>query len=347
MSNFMSKFGANIAESMRRGDRVTGPGQGPAIPAPGQGGEADRYRGIARVREALSIPTDQLRPDPDQPRQEFDQVALEQLAESLRRRGQLQAIRVRWDAAGSGWVIVAGERRWRAATMAGIANMTAIECKGELTPADLLEDQLVENLLREDLKPMEQALAYRRLLDARGCTITTLSEDLKVSRQNIMRALSLLDLPEDVQAHVDSGALPPSTAAEVAKLADPETVREVAKRILAADMPRGDAVELIREVAAARPMSTEDSRRGPKGLRGVKKPGRAIQAKPVRIRVDLGTLTLELKRGWPADPRNVLAMLTEAREAYLLRHPSLAAAPEGIPAVPGTPIRSDAYGRGA
>src|SRR6185312_3212783 len=104
---------------------------------------------------------------PEQPRKDFEPQALADLAASLKDRGQLQPIRVRWDEGSGRWLIVAGERRWRAAQMAGMTAMLCVEAKGAQTPDDILEDQLVENCLRADLAPLEQARAFKALVDRR------------------------------------------------------------------------------------------------------------------------------------------------------------------------------------
>ena len=117
------------------------------------------------------IAVENLRPDPVQPRREFDDDDLHRLADSLKVRGQLQPIRVRWDQPSGSWVIVSGERRWRAAGMAGLPTLACVEAKGgPLRRKTILEDQLVENCLRSDLKPVEE------------CTLTRCSWNAGASR---------------------------------------------------------------------------------------------------------------------------------------------------------------------
>src|SRR5206468_5331750 len=109
---------------------------------------------------------------------EFEPGALERLAESLKERGQLQPIRVRWEAGMDKWVIIAGERRWRAATLAGLATVAAVEASGPLTDDEILGDQLVENCVREDLKPIEQARAFKALMDRNDWSAIRLAKAL-------------------------------------------------------------------------------------------------------------------------------------------------------------------------
>ena len=122
---------------------------------------------MTKSKNAVEIPLEKIT-DRDQPRDEFDAEALGRLAESLKARGQLQPIRVRWDQGSERYMIVVGERRWRAAQDGGIALAGAVVVDGPIATAELLAIQLVENCLREDLKPVEQAKAYKALMELNG-----------------------------------------------------------------------------------------------------------------------------------------------------------------------------------
>jgi ParB family transcriptional regulator, chromosome partitioning protein len=209
---------------------VLAPGQAQRVPA--------RLQGVTKVRDALLIPTDKIQRDDNQPREEFDEPALERLAESLRTRGQLQPIRVRWDEGRGVYLLVLGERRWRAATMAGIATMSCIVHDGPVESAELLALQLVENALREDLKPVEQAKAYRRLMDAHAWSGNQLARELSVDQAAVSRTLALLNLPAAVQARVEAGELAPRTAYEISKLPDPNAQVELADQAIAGGITR-------------------------------------------------------------------------------------------------------------
>jgi ParB family chromosome partitioning protein len=199
------------------------------------------------------IPVAKIDRDPHQPRQEFDEEELARLAESLRIRGQLQPIRVRWDEGRGMYVILAGERRWRAAAMAGLDRLSCVIHQGDLTEEDTLAMQLVENALRTDLKPVEQARAYRRLMDARGYSTRELATELHVAQTSVVRALSLLGLPADVQVRVEGGELAATVAAELTKLPDPTLQAEVAQTVLAEGLTRTEVTELVQAVRARRP----------------------------------------------------------------------------------------------
>jgi ParB family chromosome partitioning protein len=130
-----------------------------------------------------------------------------------------------------------------------------------MTPEEILEEQLIENALREDLKPIEQARAYKALVDRRGCSYRQLAESLNISHMAITRALNLLTLPAVVQERVESGQLAPSVAYEVSKLEDPDDQAEVAARVVAEGLSRAETVEAVKR-AASRPRAGGSKGRG-------------------------------------------------------------------------------------
>jgi ParB family chromosome partitioning protein len=211
-----AKFDGNMRESVGA-DAPAAPG----VPAP-SGAEADRLKGVSNLKRALLIPVDRITADPDQLRREFDPESIRELAESLKARGQLQPVRVRWDEAFGRWVLSCGERRWRAAVLAGLPEIQAVEAKGSLTPDEILEDQLVESCLREDLDPIEQAGAFKTLMESRGWSHRPLAEQLHIAPSTVSQALALLRLPAAVQERVEAGELALSAAYELSKVPDPE-----------------------------------------------------------------------------------------------------------------------------
>jgi ParB family chromosome partitioning protein len=136
-----------------------------------------RFDGVSCLVGAATIEVDRIVRDPNQPRQEFSQESLERLAASLKSRGQLQPVRVRWD--GDRYVLITGERRWRAAKIAGLPAIAAIIHEGELTDSQLLVIQLADH--HEPLKPIEQARAFRSLMDRNGWTTRQLVEELNIA----------------------------------------------------------------------------------------------------------------------------------------------------------------------
>jgi ParB family chromosome partitioning protein len=198
--------------------------------------------GVSRSRDTASIAVDRIQPDPDQPRKEFDHGELVMLGASLLQHGQLQPIRVRWCEERQSYVIIAGERRWRAAVLAQVPALQAVIVENRDPEAVLLE-QLVENALRSDLKPLEQAEAYKRIIDARGITHAELAKLLAITQPSVTKALALLDLPLEVKDKVNEGTLAPATAYEISK-APPEARPRLAQAATTQNLTRDQVVSL-------------------------------------------------------------------------------------------------------
>ena len=157
-------------------------------------------------------------PDPNQPRIEFEKEALMQLSNSIRAKGQLAPIRVRWSEELSMWLIISGERRWRACKKAGLKT---IDCNFEeqpLSQTQILEEQLIENLLRANLKPVEEAHSFRKLIELNGWTGNQLAMALSISPTRVSRALALLKLPDETRARIDSGKISARAGYELSRL---------------------------------------------------------------------------------------------------------------------------------
>jgi ParB family chromosome partitioning protein len=214
-----------------------------------------RLQGVAKSKNAIEVPVDKIQPDPDQPREEFEAEALERLAESLKAKGQLQPIRVRWDEGRGVYVIIMGERRWRAAVMARLPVMTCVVHEGALDPGEQLALQLVENALREDLRPVEQAKAYRKLMDMHNWSGNRLAKELAIDQAAVSRALALLDLPAAVQAKVDSGELATRTAYEIGKLDDAAEQLVLAERAAAREISRDQVQAMVKARKIGKPAS--------------------------------------------------------------------------------------------
>lgn len=150
------------------------------------------------------VPVDQLRPNPFQPRQMINPDLLNQLADSIRQTGLVQPITVRRMANGQ-YEIIAGERRWRAAQMAGLKEIPAF--LRSATDEEVLEMALVENIFREDLSPIERALAYQRYCREFNLSAEQVASRLGEDRSTVANYIRLLDLPNDVQDMVSQGQL--------------------------------------------------------------------------------------------------------------------------------------------
>ncbi len=260
MAKVNPKMVANVNASIV--DRQAPPGSSgaprpAASPPPALGQHGD----TVKIRQALRIPLGSIVPDPDQPRTEFDEAELDALAESLKARGQLQPIRVRWVEAMGRYMVLVGERRYRASIKAGLATIDCIVAEGNPTSEDILEDQLIENALRQDLRPVEQARAYRRLLAARGMTQDQLAGRLQIGQASIARALALLNLPEPIQAKVDAGSIPPNIGYELSKVGDPGEQAELAQEAEAGRLKRDQIKERTRTRTPRASKPTQDGSR--------------------------------------------------------------------------------------
>ncbi len=156
-------------------------------------------------RPTVVLPVERIQPNPNQPRREFDPEALEQLAQSIRQKGIVQPLIVRIIGADGQHEIVAGERRWRAAQIAGLHELPVVV--REFTDVEVLEIAIIENIQREDLNPIEEAMAYRQLIERFGHTQEKLAEALSRSRSHVTNLLRLLTLPEPVQDMLRKGDL--------------------------------------------------------------------------------------------------------------------------------------------
>ncbi len=175
------------------------------------------------------IPVSEIAPNPQQPRRNFDEDALSELAESVKDVGLLQPIVVR--RRDTGYEIIMGERRWRAHKLAGLDVIPAIVRATD--DADLLRDALLENLHRAQLNPLEEAAAYQQMLDDFGCTKEQLASRVQRSRPHISNTIRLLALPAPVQRRVAAGVLSAGHARAVLMVEDPLVQEQLAQRIVA------------------------------------------------------------------------------------------------------------------
>lgn len=221
------------------------PGQA-TRPAYAGGVEAPRTD-FVRNRSVGEIHPSEVIPDPLQPRKFFNEEEIERLSADIRSRGQLQPIRVRWSAEHSKWLIIAGERRWRAITKAGLDKITCMFIDREMSESEIRAEQLVENLLREDLNGIEEAKSFATLMELNGWSATQLAENINVSKGKVSKALKLLKLPEDLQAQIESGTLSASTAYELAKVKDEGQQRELAEKAAAGQMTQPEAAKASKQ----------------------------------------------------------------------------------------------------
>ena len=200
---------------------------------------------------ATEIALNDIDPNPAQPRQAFEQQALETLAESIRQSGVLQPLLVAQE--GMRYRIVAGERRYRAARMAGLQTVPCIV--REMSEQERMEAALIENLQREDLNPMEEAAGIRELMERCGYTQELAAKRVGRSRPAVANLLRLLALPEDIQQMVRDGELSAGHARVLAGISGENTQRALAVRIIREGLSVREAEKLaaMPEKPAAKP----------------------------------------------------------------------------------------------
>lgn len=210
--------------------------------------------------EVLSIPIEELTPDPGQPRKTFLKDEIERLAASVAARGILSPLRVRRDEGRQCWIIVTGESRWRAARLAGLTRLPCLAITGEPADTDLLAEQIIENDVRSDLRPLELARAIARLKALKGCTASQLAQELGLKGSKITRALSLLGLPEAVQRMVDDGRVSESAAYQISRLPDAASQIEMAEAVAAGAITRDKAAEAVQDRVGKRNVKARSAR---------------------------------------------------------------------------------------
>ncbi|MDR1768626.1 MAG: ParB/RepB/Spo0J family partition protein [Propionibacteriaceae bacterium] len=190
----------------------------------------------------VEVSVDKITPNPKQPRAVFDEDALAELAESIAEVGLLQPVVVR-PVEGGDYELVMGERRLRAAKLAGLKTIPAVVRRTE--EADLLRDALLENIHRAQLNPLEEAAAYQQLLSDFGCTQEELSGKIKRSRAQIANTIRLLQLPPAVQRRVAAGVLSAGHARALLSLTSGEEMEKMANRVVAEGLSVRNVEELV------------------------------------------------------------------------------------------------------
>lgn len=200
-------------------------------------------------KEFFLCPIEEIAPSADNPRQRFDDQRLEELAASIRVQGLLQPLVVRVRSAvdrpgTGGFVLIAGERRWRAAQKAGLVDVPVVV--KDVSAAQAFELALVENIQREDLNPIEEAEAYRRLSDEFGYTQEELAHRVGRERATVANSLRLLKLPQSVQTQVEAGSLAMGHARALLGLTDPRAIEEAAAQVVKKALSVRQAEDLVR-----------------------------------------------------------------------------------------------------
>jgi ParB family chromosome partitioning protein len=206
--------------------RALGKGIGALI---GESDEGRRQAAGAAAGGAIEVPLASLKPNPRQPRRSFRDETLRELADSIRSRGVLQPILVE-QSGEAGYTVIAGERRVRAAKLAGLERVPVIV--RALAADERLELALIENIQREDLTPIEEARAYRELIDARGLSQEEVARRVGKDRSTVANSLRLLKLPPPMQAAVERGELTAGHARAILSLVNPADQELLFKRVV-------------------------------------------------------------------------------------------------------------------
>ena len=201
----------------------------------------DESNDVSGIKE---IDINEISPADDQPRKNFDEEKIQKLAESIKQHGILQPILVKRD--GKYYKIIAGERRWRAARIAGLKTVPIIE--KELTERETMEISLIENLQREDLNPIEEASAYKKLMDDFNMTQEDIAERVGKSRPAITNSIRLLNLDERVLNYLIDGTISGGHGKVLASIGDKNLQYEISKKIIDEGLNVRQTEKLIKKI---------------------------------------------------------------------------------------------------
>lgn len=213
----------------------------------GLGALLDDFSAPAGEDTVTKLPLQKVEPNPDQPRRGFDEEELQALADSIAEHGILQPLAVR-PREGGFYQIIAGERRWRAARLAGLDEVPVVVLDAD--DRTVMEMALIENLQRQDLNPMEEAGGYRVLMEEYGLTQEQAAARVGKSRPAVANALRLLSLPDEVRGMVERGELSAGHARAVLSLADGKMQKTAAQKIIALRLSVRQAEAMCKRMAA-------------------------------------------------------------------------------------------------
>ncbi len=208
----------------------------------------------------VTLKISEIEPNKSQPRREFDEAALTELAESISQHGVLQPLLVRPIADG-GYQIVAGERRWRASRMAGLTEVPVVI--RELTDKETMEFALIENLQREDLTPVEEAMGFRQLIEEYSMSQEQLSKIVGKSRPAIANALRLLNLPEDILSLVSKGKISAGHARTLLSLRSYDDIMKCAEICVEQEITVRELERMVKKLNADSEKSGKDKKDKP------------------------------------------------------------------------------------
>ena len=212
------------------------------------------------------VPVTSISPNPHQPRTQIDEAKLQELADSIQEHGLIQPLIVN-DGGDGTYTLIAGERRWRAAQKAGLKELPVVV--KEASPQSMLELAIIENVQRADLNPLEEALAYRQLMDEFGLTQEEVSKRVGKARSTIGNTVRLLDLPPEIQRAVNEGKLTEGHARPLLSLPTPEMQKEVMGNIIKQGLNVRQTEEVVRKRLMTEKPAARPQKRQPPELRAL------------------------------------------------------------------------------
>ena len=230
------------------------------------------------TEDASEIPIDLIDPSALQPRSIFDEAKLDELAQSISANGVVQPLLLR--RIGSRFELIAGERRWRAAQRAGLTKVPAVI--RNVSDDKVLELALIENIQREDLNPIEEARAYKKLIDTIGLTQETVAERVGRDRSYVTNYLRLLRLPEDIQALLQSGRLSTGHARALLGTDQVDVQRRLARKVIEKDLSVRAVEQMVRQLG-------EPASKSKAATRSAQMPDANVRAAETKLRRKFGT----------------------------------------------------------
>ncbi|MEG0070772.1 MAG: ParB/RepB/Spo0J family partition protein [Raoultibacter sp.] len=266
---------------------------------------------IKRVldRKPDEVPLESIKPNPDQPRTNFNKEELEELAASIEKEGLLQPILVR--AVGNQYQIIAGERRWQACSLLHM-KMVPVRIK-EATDDKALELALIENIQRSDLNPIEEAYGYRRLMERQHLTQSEVALAVSKGRSTVANALRLLDLPEDAQQLLFEGKITAGHARAILSIPSKEGRQKLTEKLVAETLSVREAETLARLITGRQLLSETPTKRepAPKSFKTAARGLREVLGTNVRVKTVQGKNKIEIEFKDEEDLERLFEQLTK------------------------------------
>lgn len=265
----------------------------------------------AGEKGAKEIPVKAIRANPRQPRKEFYEESLAELAQSIREHGVVQPILVR-PVGEDEYELVAGERRWRACQQAGVEKIPAVI--RELTPQEVMEISLIENLQREDLNPIEEAEAYRQLLTEYGLTQEMLAAKVGKSRPHIANSLRLLNLSPEIKGSIREQKLTAGHARALLAVEDNEKRNRVAAEVIKQGLSVRETEALIKKLDRRRRLAKIKREKEPLEAKALEEKLQSRLSTRVRVRVGKRGGTIEIDFFAPEELERIMGIILGENE---------------------------------